>query len=267
MDESSEGLLVAATSMVLLICFALAVLAVMLIYRKRRLQHKTEVRAMEQRFERELLRSQLEVQNQTMQHIGREIHDNIGSQLTLAYLYTHQLPAEQPGNEGQGALGESIGQIIDQALTDLRALSKSLIQGQANQQTSLVALLSQECQKLNAIHFCKVVFKGNAPDKPGPLATNSFVLRIVQEFAQNSLKHAQCSTITISLHQHAKGLCLQANDDGHGFDPARVPAGQGIGLLNMQQRAQIIGAHYHLHSAPGQGTQMQVVIPHSALTQ
>ncbi|HAA14152.1 MAG TPA: two-component sensor histidine kinase [Cytophagales bacterium] len=258
MDSSNEGVLLIATSAVILVCFAIAVLAVMLIYRRRKLEHKQEVQELNERFTQELLRSQLEIQQQTMEHIGREIHDNVGSQLTLASLYTNQLPTNE---EEEPSVGEQIGQIIDQALVDLRGLSKSLTAGHAMQQTSLRDLLQQECQKLNRANDCTVSFGGTAPTAPGSLEVNSFVLRIVQEFIQNSFKHAQCTEIDVRLDPHSGGMRLQLSDNGIGFDPESLPENHGIGLRNMQSRAEIIRADFSLHSKEGEGTQLILTIP------
>ena len=258
MDAQNEAFLLITTSMVLLMCFVIAVLAVMLIYRKRKIQHNRQITEMNTRFERELLKSQLEVQAQTMQHIGREIHDNVGHQLTLAYLYTHQLDTDDPATR---TLSEEIGNIIDKSLSELRSLSANLIKGQVSQSASLAELIRQESSKLKAVNFCDVRFDASGNFAPTSIEVNSFVLRIVQEFAQNSLKHARCSLIHFSLQQREDGLLLTAQDDGVGFDPQQLPEDAGIGLTNMHQRAEIIGGELTLTSSPGQGTQLKLIIP------
>ena len=263
MDINDQGFLLVVTSMVLLISFALAVLAVMLIYRRRKEQHAREITTMQTRFDRELLRSQLEIQQQTMKHIGREIHDNVAHRLTLAYLYLHQLPPLPTQEEPNP---ESIGTLIDEALTDLRGLSRSLTHGQAVQQTPLGTLLQQECDALAALQACTISFQNEAPAEAGKLEVNSFVLRIVQEFAQNSLKHSQCTEIRLRLAAKPEGLYLSMQDNGRGFEPETLQAREGIGLVNMRQRAEIIGAQLHLNSSPGKGTHMELLLPNPTTT-
>lgn len=261
MDSRNEGYLLIATFMVLFVCFAMAVLAVMLIYRRRRIQHNREIHKMNERFEKELLKSQLEVQNQTMEHIGRELHDHVGSQLTLAYLYTHQV---QTPDESHDKRVKEIGSIINESLSSLRGLSSNLIQGGHTQNTSLDELIREECSKLEALNFCAVSFENRAGKVPGKLDANIFVLRILQEFAQNSLKHAQCQAIRVELSACAEGYLLAAQDDGIGFE--LTTEGQetaGMGLRNLKQRAEIIHAQLNLHSSPGQGTRMELHIPPS----
>lgn len=256
MDESNEAFLLIGTFTILLIAFVVTVLAVMLIYRKRKVQHSKEIEEINERFERELLQSQLEVQRQTMQHIGREIHDNVGHQLTLAYLYTHQLEPDQD-KEGPD-LPQEIAGILDQALKDLRNLSKNLIKGDVHQTANLSQLLAEECSKLQSVNFCKVNFTASAFDRETSMEVNSFVLRILQEFTQNSLKHAECGQIDVSLQLEGQQALLSACDDGKGFDLQQLPQERGIGLINMQKRAEIIGGAFTLASEPGKGTRMQL---------
>ncbi|MEL6537595.1 MAG: ATP-binding protein [Bacteroidota bacterium] len=258
MDASNEGFILIATFMVLLMLFTLVVLGVMLIYRRRRIEHQREIETINEHFEKELLRSQLEIQEQTMQYIGREIHDNVGHKLTLASLNNHQLqPVE---GEPDPAVTE-VGKLIDESLTDLRSLSSSLIHGRVQPQGALNELLQTEFAKLQSTQFCTLEFQDEAEPFMSSFEVNSFVLRIIQEFTQNSLKHAQCEQITLRLQDAPEGLLVTAKDNGVGFDQDKLPADAGIGLLNMQQRAAIIGARYTLNSQPGQGTQLELLVP------
>ncbi|HAA14420.1 MAG TPA: two-component sensor histidine kinase, partial [Cytophagales bacterium] len=239
MDASNEGFILIATFMVLLMLFTLIVFGVMLIYRRRRIEHQREIETINEHFEKELLRSQLEIQEQTMQYIGREIHDNVGHKLTLASLNNHQL---QPLEGDPDPAVTEVGQLIDESLTDLRSLSSSLIHGRMQPQGALNQLLEKEFGKLQSTQHCTLEFQDEAEPFMSSFEVNSFVLRIVQEFTQNSLKHARCQRLTLQLKDAAEGLKVTIADDGVGFDPDQLPEDAGIGLLNMRQRAEIIGA-------------------------
>ena len=101
--------------MTLLMVFLITILAVMIIYRRRKLQHLAEIDKMNERFTGELLQAQMEVQQETMQYIGREIHDNIGQKLTLAVLYVQQLDI---ANSRVQEKVDSIAAIINESLAD-----------------------------------------------------------------------------------------------------------------------------------------------------
>lgn len=260
MDDSKEGILLIATSMVVLIAFSLTVLAVMMIYRKRKVEHLHEIGRMNEKFARELLEAQLEAQRQTMQYIGREIHDHVGQELTLAYLLTQQLDAKASKEVNQI---KAVGKIINESLNDLRNLSRSLTDS-ALGENDLDQLIKLECYKVRSAKVCQVTYRCRARAIKSSDAVKSFVVRILQEFVQNSLKHSQCTSISVELSAQPDGVMLTAADNGKGFE--EVPLHPGVGLANMRKRAAIIGAELRIESAREQGTRLQLFIPHQQLT-
>ncbi|MEX2232506.1 MAG: ATP-binding protein [Cyclobacteriaceae bacterium] len=260
MDDSEEGVLLIATTMVVLTAFAMTVLAVMIIYRKRKLQHAQEISEINEKFSRELLEAELEVQRQTMQHIGREIHDHVGQQLTLAFLYMQQM---QPQEAKMADRIQSVITIIDESLADLRNLSRSLtnstfIHGDLDQ------LIDIECAKVRSARQCEVNFRASTSPIESSADLKSYVVRILQEFLQNSMKHSQCKEIAVELSGDEKGIVLNAMDDGKGFMETDEQA--GIGLANMRKRAAIIGADLSIESSYQRGTRLKLFIPSQQLT-
>ena len=88
----------------------------------------------------------------------------------------------------------------------------------------------------------------------------SSLLRIVQEFLQNSLKHARCKQIFVTVSNSHNQLKIFMTDDGKGFILADA-AHNGIGLDNIRRRVQHLGGTHHLKSEPGKGTSLELVIP------
>jgi signal transduction histidine kinase len=208
--------------------------------------------------QQEILNTQLEMQTQTMQHIGREIHDNVGQKLTLASLYTQQLAYENKAPHINDKI-ESIGSIINESLAELRQLSKSLTDDTINDNT-INELLQQECDNVNNVKKAVVTFNNNKKNIILPYQTKSILVRIVQEFLQNSLKHAHCKNIIISLSENDNLLQLLLQDDGKGFDTNSV-AHKGIGLSNIKKRVEMIGGKFTLESEPDKGTKLTIEIP------
>jgi signal transduction histidine kinase len=226
-------------------------------YRKRKIEYESEKSKIAESHVQELLSAQLEIQSQTMQHIGREIHDNVGQKLTLASLYTQQLAYENKAPQITGKI-ENISNIINESLAELRQLSKSLTDDTINEH-SITELLQAECDILSALNKCTVIFSSDEKNIPLSYQTKSIVYRVVQEFLQNSIKHAVCSNIYITLNVQDAFLYLTLRDDGKGFDTMNV-TGKGIGLHNMKKRAELISASYQLHSTPQSGTQLNITI-------
>jgi signal transduction histidine kinase len=95
----------------------------------------------------------------------------------------------------------------------------------------------------------------------------TIVVRIVQEFFQNSLKHSGCKTINLNLKDSDEGLLLEMNDDGRGFDAGNAKQHEGIGLQNMKRRAGLIGAAIELLPGLSRGIQLKLFIPSEKMDQ
>jgi len=202
----------------------------------------------------ELLSTQKEIQKETIEHIGREIHDNIGQKLTLASLYTQQLEFENKAPHINNTI-ENISNIINESIAELRELSKSLIDNAIDTNT-LSQLIDKECQKIKLLNKCQIDYKTNADSVNLKYQEKSILIRIVQEFINNSIKHSKCNTIFVSLMTNENTIVLSLKDDGIGFNPKSIAAGQGI--ANMKKRAAIIKAKIELHSLENSGTQLLI---------
>jgi signal transduction histidine kinase len=223
-------------------------------YYRRRVIYDKEKAMIADTHHRELLQAQVQIQEQTMHDIGRDIHDNVGQKLTLASIYANQLIANKDlGNEHVA----SIRSIINESLAELRSLSKSLVSTDTDS-NDLHATLIQECGRVNDLHICEVRLDFTEASFSISATVKNFIVRIVQEFLQNSLKHSGCETIKVKIGFTGNGLTLVCSDDGRGFDPDQEAA--GIGLKNMRSRASLINATFSMESSIGRGTKMQLDI-------
>jgi len=244
------------------IMFIVAVSIYIRKYRLRKREYLKEIQIKNEMHHKELLETQLEIQQATMQQIGRELHDNIGQKLTLVSLYTQQLLYENRVPEVSERI-EQVSQIINQSLHDLRSLSKTLTDDNINQK-EIVTLIQEEVNKANAFKRCQISFKHNFDQLDLDFAHKNVLLRITQEFIQNSIKHAKCKNIFISLNTSEGNLWeLKISDDGIGFDHSNITS-NGIGLTNMKNRAQIIGAEYNLKSEKNIGTTVSIILKRPA---
>ncbi len=225
-------------------------------YRNRLKINEQEKIAIEKQHKLDLLNNQLKVQQQTMQFIGSEIHDSVAQKLTLATLYTRKLEYENKAGEIQDKLGE-ISNIINNSLEELRDLSRTLSNYDI-QDKELSELLNIECKKINASGVCHIEFKFDSGLSMSFIVKSS-LLRVIQEFIQNSLKHSGCSLINIKLNERADGLSVILSDNGKGFENNGAEPG-GIGLNNIKRRMHFIGGTSDLQSQVGSGTTLALFI-------
>lgn len=98
---------------------------------------------------------------------------------------------------------------------------------------------------------------------PSPLDTTIF--RLLEDSLDNVRLHAQAHHVTVIVEKQRAELRLVVEDDGLGFDPEgpgrHTPAGGGLGLRGMRERAAMAGGQLDIESTPGQGTTMFVTLP------
>ncbi|KQT21871.1 histidine kinase [Chryseobacterium sp. Leaf404] len=238
--------------------FIIAIMIYIRKYKQRKKEYLSEIQIKNEIHQKELLATQLEIQQSTMKQIGRELHDNIGQKLTLVSLYTQQLLHENKFPDVNDKI-EQVSDIINQSIDELRSLSKTLTDNKISQ-NRIVELIMDEVNVANAVKKCKVSFQHDFENSDLNFEHKSVVLRIIQEFIQNSMKHSEAENIFISLKSGRETQWnLTLNDDGKGFDPTAVKS-NGIGLTNMKNRAEIIGADFTLTSEKNIGTSLKIVL-------
>ncbi|MCW3121405.1 MAG: two-component sensor histidine kinase [Flavipsychrobacter sp.] len=259
MGETEYQIFIVLATLIMLI-FIGGIIVFITQYHKKKLQDAKDRIKTEQEHAQEVLHIKLEIQQETMKDISREIHDNIGQQLVLATFYSNQLLAKHHTPDVEEP-ATAIGDILSSSLADLRSLSKSLLNH--NRDIGyLDDLVKDQCTKINAVGVCKAVctFHGEEIDPSGNV--KNFILRIIQEFMQNSLKHSGCKNILIDFDYRKDGLKISISDDGDGFDMTEaIESKKGIGLMNMKKRGEMIGAEFTFNSTVGKGTQLGLFIP------
>jgi signal transduction histidine kinase len=84
--------------------------------------------------------------------------------------------------------------------------------------------------------------------------------RIAQEALHNVVKHARARQVEVRLSSGSNGTRLEVRDDGVGFQTDRARPGSGMGLSSMRERAEALGGSFQIHSGPGSGTRVEVVV-------
>jgi signal transduction histidine kinase len=227
------------------------------LFRKRKIMHEKEKETIEKQHQIALLNTQLNSQRQTMQHIGQEIHDSVAQKLTLASIYAQRMQFENKQPEKSNQL-EGISKIINDSLLELRQLSKNLTDNHL-QNASLSELIKTECEQVETTGICKTIFETPALPEIN-IATKSSLIRVIQEFIQNSIKYSGCKIIDIKIEAIGNTLGVTLHDDGAGFDMEEA-LHTGAGLNNIRRRIQILNGTCNFQSEKGMGTKLDITIP------
>lgn len=94
-----------------------------------------------------------------------------------------------------------------------------------------------------------------------PEAIKSGLFRIVQESLTNIARYANCKSIKVDLFEKSDHVHLSIRDDGDGFDQQLIEYKKTLGILGMKERTYMMGGQFHLRSAPGKGTSIEITVP------
>ncbi len=250
---------IAGTILVLLLL--LFIVSFFYIFQRRQTQNRQEKLALHAQYQQEILQAQIEIQNQTLAHVGKELHDNIGQLLSVARLQLNILESEETPTLTQV---KEVNDVIAQTIDELRALSKSL-DGDFVKDFGLVESLSHELGRIRQTgkYLTEIIQQGEPYRLEGK--KEMVVFRVVQEILNNILKHAAAKNIKILLQYQPETFVLIVQDDGRGFDKAQVLDKtlevSGAGLRNIQRRTELLGGNCLIESTPGLGTKVQLLLP------
>jgi signal transduction histidine kinase len=87
---------------------------------------------------------------------------------------------------------------------------------------------------------------------------------VAREALDNAIRHAQATTVTVALDHVGHELLISVQDDGKGFDLTAQLSLQTVGLEEMFARTRLLGGELNIHTAPGQGTVVQLRAPVTA---
>lgn len=201
-------------------------------------------------FEQTLLRSKLEIQEETFNYISKEIHDNIGQVLSLVRINLNTM-----GIKVDEQKIELMDELLGKAITDLRTLSHSL-DSDMIRNNGWIRATERLLLALSKTGTIKVSFTA---DENMPTLGNEkpiILFRMIQEIINNIIKHAAAKEISFSATHSENLILIKIEDNGKGFDKSTVAA--GAGLQNLENRAKMINANLTIHTLPGSGTNVNI---------
>ncbi|MEJ0101921.1 MAG: PAS domain S-box protein [Bacteroidota bacterium] len=202
-----------------------------------------------------------DIREEERKRIGREIHDELGQQLTAIKMDIAWIDKKIPGDAGliKSKLKNVIG-LLDGSNQSIRRILSELRPGILDNRGLLEAIewLSRQFTANTGI---PVEFTSTERELklPEPLAICTF--RVYQEALTNILRHARAGKVWTSLNITGNTITISINDDGTGFDPTSVKNNKSFGILGMKERVLSVGGKFELISSPGKGTTIIISLP------
>lgn len=197
--------------------------------------------------------------------IARDMHDDLGAGLSRISLAADLADRKSSTDQDTKNNIRYIGRVSKELVDNMRDLIWILNPEHAN--LDQVAVRIREfCGDYLEESGVNVLFEiqHDLPAVPVSRELQRNVFLTVKEAAHNIVKHAGAQTVQISLLLTTDNeLSMTIRDDGQGFDPGAVKT-TGNGLRNMEQRIETLGGRFHLSSAAGKGTEVEIVVPLAA---
>lgn len=246
----------------LIVILAGLIVTLIYLYQKKQLAYQNNLADLKLDHEKNLMSSQLEIQENTFQHISREIHDNINLSLTLAKLKLNTVGFSE--NETNPYQVKSSIELISKAIDKLSDISQSLNSDIISSQGLITAVDNEIAQiKETGLLAIQLDITGNTVymDNHREL----IIFRILQEALNNIIKHSTASVAQVLLHYDDYGLNMVISDNGKGFvllELNEINKAGKAGLKNMETRARAINGSMQIDTAPGLGTKLLFYIPY-----
>lgn len=224
-----------------------------------RMQRLKRERAVQQAFSRRLLESQ----EAERKRIATELHDSLGQDLLV--IKNRALLGLQNPTVTVPALEQfdEISRVASHTLEEVRDISHNLRPYQLDR-LGLTKALQAMVGQVSRASGIPITIGLDSLDKVLLPPQEIHFYRIVQELLNNLVKHSHASTARVAVRLSASRIMLAVEDDGCGFDTARLSMAseqQGLGLTGMTERVRLLGGTVRCDSRPAGGTRWSIEIP------
>ena len=243
--------------LVWMFCGVLLVTGAALFYhgRLRREEHR---RALQEDFSRRLIRSQEEERRR----IAGELHDGLGQNLLVAKNLALLGLIKPLSSEESPARFQEISDSIGNVINEMRTISRALRPPELDN-LGLTKAIHAALHRLASTSEIRVKAEISEIDSRLSPEDEINFYRLIQEALANVMKHSQARELQCRVSVDEAGIHASIQDDGRGFDLARVGelGRTGLGLLGMQERVHLMGGHFRIETMPGKGTRLTMAIP------
>jgi signal transduction histidine kinase len=208
--------------------------------------------------QRDALRRAVQAQEAERRRLARELHDETGQALTSMLLGLAAVERAETADAAHVAAGE-LRELVVETLQNVRRLSVEL-RPSALDDFGLEPALRRLGQTVKESADLDVQVETRLGAERLLPEVETAVYRIVQEALTNVVKHAAAERVSIVVTRKPERLVLIIEDDGSGFDPDAGP-GEGLGLLGMRERVQLLDGSLTIDAARGSGTTLAVELP------
>lgn len=259
MGESEEAitLRILFIAMIMLFVLALSVIVFFIIYQKRLLGQQKKHQQLESDYQKDLLKTAIQSEENERVRIGKELHDDVGALLTTTKLYLNQISADISTEELEGTTNK-MRSLFDMMIMSVRNISQDL-RPVILEKLGIIEAVESLVQTLNDSGEIQVSFTDSTIHRIDA-SKELNIYRIIQELINNTLKHAQASQISIAFLNEGNQLIINYEDNGIGLQTEKLKHKKGIGLKNIESRLSVLSGTINFKNQQS-GTRIEISIP------
>lgn len=201
------------------------------------------------------------IREEERHHIAREIHDELGQQLTVLKMdiswLNKKIASEDP--KVRARLNELVD-MVDNTVKSVRKISSELRPSMLDD-LGLQAALEWQAQEFGKRSGIKISLVSETGELKLPGNIGITLFRIFQESLTNVARHAAATEVKVFFQKVNGRIELTIRDNGKGFVTTGIENKRTLGILGMRERVSIINGEYSIDSIPGKGTTVKVSIP------
>ncbi len=224
-------------------------------FQKNLFRQKLEQEELQNKHQKELLQSNIEIQESERKRIAKDLHDQLGATLSIAKMHLARLEQMYPEVETKGLSLGKVREIIDSSISSVRQISHDLMPNQL-ETFGLIRALEGMVDQINDSKRLDIDLQlVNASSKLS-WEKELALYRIFMELIQNTLKHSRAKKVEIKYEENGENVFVGYKDDGVGLPEKMV---HGLGLKSMEARIKSVGGN--MEFMRGEGFHAKLVLP------
>ncbi len=202
----------------------------------------------------------IEAEERERKRIASDLHDGVGQLMTAAWLNMQAINEKTKNTDKETAeLLDKAMHLVDESCKEVRAVSHNMMPN-ALLKKGLVNAVKEFLQQIN-IKSTKINLQTEGLNNPLPNHVETVLYRVIQESVNNVIKHAQATSLDISINQDETGIDVMIEDNGKGFNFGEANKKDGIGLQNIKSRIEYLKGTVEWNTAENKGTLVAIHIP------
>ena len=247
-----------AAGTAMLLVMTLFIIVFVAFYQNRQVRHMLALNELRDSYRKELMEATFNGQEAERRRLARDLHDEIGTMLSVTKLNLNQLERRLATAPEHGLQVQKTRAMLDETMSNVRRISRDLVPTTL-EHFGLLAAMEELTEKASGPEVL-VLLESPGPLEGLPPTLELMFFRIAQELIHNAIKHAAATQIEIQFVCVDDSVRMSVLDNGRGFDYDDVIKDRrsGLGLRNIESRLSIVDGHVTFDVAPGRGSRIHV---------